>query len=144
MNKAVNQLKLCRLMIGLSLSLLLIAGCTPSQPIPRSTSQAAHNTTQPTNEQSTSVQATTTPWGPRVPTIATLDANDLIQKNKDNPNFMIIDVRIAEEFDSGHIANSINIDYYSPDFKSVVSRLDENNQYLVYCETGGRGASISE
>ncbi len=68
------------------------------------------------------------------------EAYRLIQENKNNPNFVIIDVRTPEEFKSGHIEGAINIDYYSPDFKERISRLDRNKTYLVYCESGVRSS----
>jgi rhodanese-related sulfurtransferase len=79
-----------------------------------------------------------------MPTIGTLNAYDLTQKNKDNPNFIIIDVRTEDEFNSGYIANSININYYSLDFKSIISKLDKNKLCLVYCRTGIRGTGATQ
>jgi rhodanese-related sulfurtransferase len=73
--------------------------------------------------------------------ISTRDAFILIQNNQDNPDFIIIDVRTAGEFAGGHIANAVNIDYYSPDFKSNLDKLDRNKEYLIYCRTGIRGAA---
>jgi len=76
--------------------------------------------------------------------ITTQDAFKLIQKNRNNPDFVILDVRTASEFSSGRIANAINIDYYSPDFKSELAKLPLNKQYLVYCRTGVRSASAAQ
>ena len=100
--------------------------------------------TEPAGGQSSTVQPTATLSAMAVPMISTLDAYNLIQKNKDNPDFIIIDVRTVDEFNSGHLANAINLDYYSPDFKSNISRLDRNKQYLVYCRTGIRGAAATQ
>ena len=72
------------------------------------------------------------------------DAYNLIQQNLNNPGFIIIDVRTADEFNSGHIAGAINIDYESPQFTADVSKLDKNKQYLVYCATGIRGAAATQ
>ncbi|GAG61557.1 unnamed protein product [marine sediment metagenome] len=44
------------------------------------------------------------------------EAYILIQENKDNPNFVILDVRTPEEFLGEYIENSVNLDYYSSDF----------------------------
>jgi rhodanese-related sulfurtransferase len=76
-----------------------------------------------------------------VPTITVSDANASIQKNSGNANFVLLDVRTADEFTSGHIAAAINIDYYAADFKANIAKLDKNKQYLVYCRTGIRGAA---
>ena len=70
-----------------------------------------------------------------------LDAYNLIQKNKSNPDFIILDVRTTDEFNTGYIAGAINIDYYATDFKTNIGKLDRNRQYLVYCRTGIRAAA---
>jgi rhodanese-related sulfurtransferase len=76
-----------------------------------------------------------------VPTITTQDAYLLIQNNLDDPDFIILDVRTADEFNSGHIAGAVNLDYYSSEFRTNVGKLDQSKQYLVYCRTGIRGAA---
>jgi rhodanese-related sulfurtransferase len=72
--------------------------------------------------------------------ITTEQAADLIQKNKNNPDFVILDVRTPAEYQSGAIAGAINIDYYAADFKTSINKLDKNKKYLVYCRTARRSA----
>jgi len=62
----------------------------------------------------------------------------LIQNNRDNPDFIIIDVRTPQEFAQEHIEGAINLDYYSADFREQLNELDKNKTYLVYCRTGRR------
>ena len=62
-------------------------------------------------------------------------ANDLIQENADNPDFIILDVRTQEEYDSGYIAGAINIDFYAEDFRAQLDALDKDKVYLIYCRT---------
>ena len=88
-----------------------------------------------------STTVTTTSQTADIPTISTADAYNLILKNKGNPDFVIIDVRTADEFSSGYIAGAVNIDYYAADFKANIDKLDKNRQYLIYCRTGIRGAA---
>jgi rhodanese-related sulfurtransferase len=83
--------------------------------------------------------------GPRAPTKSPAegmlkpgDAFALIEKNRDNPNFVILDVRTPEEFTSGHIKGALNINYNSGGFKTEVAELDRKKTYLVYCRTGRR------
>ena len=66
------------------------------------------------------------------------EASDLIQQNKGNPDFLIIDVRTPEEFNDGHIENAILIDFYSEDFKDEIAQLDREKTYFVYCRSGNR------
>jgi rhodanese-related sulfurtransferase len=65
-------------------------------------------------------------------------AHELVQRNRDNPKFVILDVRTPEEFESGHIEGAINMDYYHPGFQVELGKLDKTKTYLVYCRTGSR------
>lgn len=62
-------------------------------------------------------------------------ASELIQKNKGNTNFVVIDDREPTAYKSGHITNAINVPY-GTDFSSRIGQLDKNKVYLVYCPTG--------
>jgi len=66
------------------------------------------------------------------------EAYILIQENKDNPNFVILDVRTPEEFLGEYIENPINLDYYSDTFRDDLDKLDKNKTYLIYCRSGRR------
>jgi rhodanese-related sulfurtransferase len=110
------------------LSVVLITAC----------SQATTRTT------STTVPVTTVTTTSNAPTISAPDAFNLIQQNIGNPNFIIVDVRTADEYNSGHIAGAISIDYESAQFTDDVSLLDRTNQYLVYCKTGIRGTAATQ
>jgi rhodanese-related sulfurtransferase len=68
------------------------------------------------------------------------EAYELIKKNKGNTNFVIIDIRTPEEFDSGYIEGAVNINYYSATFVDDLHGLDKTKTYLVYCRTGRRTA----
>ena len=60
------------------------------------------------------------------------EAFTLIQDNRDNPDFVIIDVRTPGEFAGGYIEGAINIDFYSETFRDELNRLDKNKTYLIY------------
>jgi rhodanese-related sulfurtransferase len=66
------------------------------------------------------------------------EAYTLIQKNKANPKFVILDVRTPKEFASGHIEGAINLDYNAPTFKDDLNGLDKTKMYLIYCRTARR------
>ena len=97
-----------------------------------------------TNSQTTSASSTTITTTPNVPTITASNAYILVTQNLNNPTFVVIDVRTAGEFNSGHIVGALNIDYESPQFTAEVSQLDRNKIYLVYCATGIRGAAATQ
>lgn len=70
--------------------------------------------------------------------ITPVEAFDLMQENKENPDFIILDVRTEPEYKSGHIESAENIDYYSEGFKDELGALDKNITYLIYCASGNR------
>jgi rhodanese-related sulfurtransferase len=66
------------------------------------------------------------------------DAQQVILENKGNPNFVLIDIRTPEEFESGHIAGAININYHTDAFIADLDKLDKSKTYMIYCRTGRR------
>jgi rhodanese-related sulfurtransferase len=68
------------------------------------------------------------------------DAYSMIQKNKGNKDFVVIDVRTSGEFDEGHIEGAINVNYNSPGFNAELETLDKKKTYLIYCRTGNRSS----
>ena len=66
------------------------------------------------------------------------EAFSLIQENKNNPDFIIIDVRTPREFVEGHIENALNIDFNSGTFRDEIYKLDKAKKYLIYCRSGNR------
>ena len=58
-----------------------------------------------------------------------------LSKNSDN---IIIDVRTPEEFKEKNIQNSININFYSPEFETELKKLEKEKTYLIYCRSGSR------
>ena len=67
-------------------------------------------------------------------------AFDLIQENKDNLRFVVLDVRTPEEFSEGHIENATNVDYNSGTFKEELEKLDKGKTYLMHCRSGARSS----
>ncbi|MEK6797091.1 MAG: rhodanese-like domain-containing protein [Spirochaetota bacterium] len=70
--------------------------------------------------------------------ITAKEAMALITTNKGAKNFVILDVRTPNEFAEGHIAGATNIDYYAPDFKERIAKLDKKKTYLILCRSGNR------
>lgn len=57
---------------------------------------------------------------------------------------VIIDVRTPEEFETGSLPNSLNIDFKNDGFKDNISILEKDKTYLLYCASGVRSASALE
>ncbi len=77
---------------------------------------------------------------PVLKSIGVDEAVELIEKNKDNGDFIILDIRTPEEYEYGHLENAINIDFYSDSFQQDLARLEKNKIYLEYCMSGIRSA----
>lgn len=56
----------------------------------------------------------------------------------------ILDVRTPDEYRQGHLENAVNIDFYAPDFRQQLEKLDRDRPYVVYCKKGMRGAKAME
>jgi rhodanese-related sulfurtransferase len=70
--------------------------------------------------------------------LSSTEAKTLIEQNKTNPKFVILDVRTLSEMQESYIKNSVNLDFRSSDFEQKIDNLDKNKTYLVYCKTGFR------
>lgn len=70
--------------------------------------------------------------------ISPMQANELIQKENNNENFVIIDIRTPREFKAGHVQGAILIDYYSKNFLNNMKALDKSKTYLMYCRSANR------
>ena len=66
------------------------------------------------------------------------EAKVIIDENKYNEDFVIIDVRSPQEYNEGHVENSGMIDFYDTDFRDKLSQLDKEKTYLIYCKSGSR------
>jgi len=62
------------------------------------------------------------------------------QKLISDKKVIVLDVRTPEEFASGHIAGSTNIDFKAADFSDRIAKLDKSQAYLVHCASGIRSA----
>ena len=63
----------------------------------------------------------------------------------DSIGVILLDVRTAEEFATGHIKNAINIDVKRNDFDSIAnSELQKDKIIAVYCRSGRRSKIASE
>lgn len=65
-------------------------------------------------------------------------ASELIEENRGDPDFALIDVRTPDEFNEGHIEGAVMIDYLDEGFRDSVDALDRDKTYVVYCRSGRR------
>lgn len=81
---------------------------------------------------------------PTVRTINPSEAKVLIESKAGDSAFVILDVRTAEEYASGHLKDSQNVDYYAADVRDRIAGLDRAKTYLAYCRTGRRSAEFTK
>jgi rhodanese-related sulfurtransferase len=58
-------------------------------------------------------------------------------------DFVILDLRTAGEYGSGHIEGAVLLDYRNPDFADKLKGLDKSKTYLIHCASGGRSGQAS-
>lgn len=69
-----------------------------------------------------------------------VDAEGFDKLRKEEKSAVVLDVRTKKEYQEGHIAGSVLLDFNSPDFEKELAKLDKNKTYLVHCAAGGRSA----
>ena len=66
------------------------------------------------------------------------DFTEKIRSMKDSDEYMIIDVRTPEEYNSKRIKNALNMNFYDSSFLSSLEELDRSKKYFIYCLSGNR------
>ncbi len=64
--------------------------------------------------------------------------------NNVNKDILLIDVRTPQEYASGHVENSINIDFRASNFKDLIGELNKDQDVYVYCKVGGRSGGAAK
>ncbi len=60
-----------------------------------------------------------------------------------NNDAVIIDVRTPGEWERGKVESALTINLNHPQFNQVISELDKDKTYLVYCNSGNRSSIAS-
>lgn len=55
----------------------------------------------------------------------------------------LVDVRTPNEYNSGHIKNAKNIDFFAASFESQFEKLDKEKPLYIYCRSGARSKKAS-
>ena len=66
------------------------------------------------------------------------EAWELISKNVDSEDVVLIDVSTPKEYENLHLEGAVNLSIFSRFFKSRLSSLDKTKTYIIYCKLGGR------
>jgi rhodanese-related sulfurtransferase len=66
------------------------------------------------------------------------EALELISKNGESDDLVIIDVSTPQEYKDLHLEGAINLNLLSRFFKTRLDVMDKDRIYLVYCKVGGR------
>ena len=74
----------------------------------------------------------------------TIDVTSYSEKIKATPNAQILDVRTPDEYATGHIENSDNVDWLTESFVLKTDKYDKAKPVSVYCKSGGRSAKASQ
>lgn len=73
-----------------------------------------------------------------------LNVKQFKEKLEESPNALLVDVRTGQEVANGYIAGAKNIDFYAPDFKDQILKLDKEKPIFVYCASGGRSGQTKQ
>lgn len=56
---------------------------------------------------------------------------------------IVLDVRTPDEYNEGHLADAVLIDFYEADFRDQLAELDRDANYVLYCRSGNRSAEAA-
>ena len=72
--------------------------------------------------------------------------NEDVREYRETPGAVLIDVRLPEEYEEGHIPGSLNINVKDEQFSSCVDDLLDKNRrkVAVYCRSGRRSRTAAE
>jgi thioredoxin len=76
--------------------------------------------------------------------VQTIDVASYSKKIEATPKAQILDVRTPEEYATGHIENSDNVNWLSESFVLRTDKYDKTKPVFVYCKSGGRSIKASE
>lgn len=69
---------------------------------------------------------------------------DELDKMRKADGVVVLDVRTAKEFATGHVPGAKNIDFYADDIDRQLQALDKAKTYYVICRSGGRSGMTCE
>ena len=76
--------------------------------------------------------------------IENLPAGEAADVLTSTPGAVLLDIRTPEEYREGHLAGSVNIDFYAADFADQIGALDRDATYVVYCRSDNRSGAAMD
>ena len=58
-------------------------------------------------------------------------------------DYILVDVRTGEEYESGHIQDAVNFNFYSESFQNDILSLDKSASIVLYCRTQNRSTKTA-
>ena len=58
-------------------------------------------------------------------------------------DYILVDVRTIDEYESGHIQNAINFDFYSESFQKEILSLEKKSSIILYCRSQNRSTKAA-
>ena len=70
---------------------------------------------------------------------------DDFKNQTSNNKTLLFDIRTMEEFNSGNLKGSVNIDFYEEElFDKFFNKVDKSKPIYIYCRSGNRSKKSSE
>jgi rhodanese-related sulfurtransferase len=69
---------------------------------------------------------------------------DLISKNREGDDLVVIDVSTPQEYKDLHLEGATNVNLLSRFFKTRMDIMDKDKTYVVYCKVGGAQQNCTE
>ena len=73
--------------------------------------------------------------------VSAIKFSEIISNDK---SVIIIDVRTPDEFNKGHLKNSLNVNWFDENFDENLNIFSKDLPVLVYCLSGGRSSKANE
>ncbi len=72
------------------------------------------------------------------------EAFTILEKHRDDNNYVLLDIRTPKEYNEGHIENAHLLDIKSSDFEEKLKNMDKDKEYIIYCKSGMRSDKASK
>ena len=80
-------------------------------------------------------------WQINTPQVNLISDSELVEIQE--VEYVLIDVRTPNEYDTGYIQEAINIDFYSDSFDKNILSLKRDSKIILYCRTNNRSTKTA-